>query len=381
MAKQQGGGGGQQGGGDSSMGPIWVMVLLLFTVFFIWKLAHQYIVAFVFYLNILQGKLVSFFINDPVLKQTIYIMQTIDPAAVSWDQFLQLTRIVGDYIRYPVLISVIFLGIVLYRSDIKLKFRKAHSMKTLRAQEQNNWLAIMPVVKEDLIETDINKGPWAMALTPIEFGRKYKLLKQVDPLSTDAQNTEVLTAAIKKADTKRVFTLQLGANWDGFEHCPGHVCALAAVFMARINRDKKAASFILESLDRGYAEGKLDFSIAKPTLDKYVNTPLIQEILPKHAYTLTVMASLLEAARLDGVVPTAEFLWLKPTDRRLWYMLNCIGRQTPFAEVAGPFAHWRAEKVMGRRSMIPMIDEATKALEIAINEVKLSPKELEGLEA
>lgn len=61
-------------------------------------------------------------------------------------------------------------------------------------------------------------------------------------------------------------------------------------------------------------------------------------------------------------------------------MLNCVGRQTPFVEVAGPFAHWRAEKVMGRRSLVPMIDEAIKALEVAVKEVKLTPKELQELE-
>ena len=91
------------------------------------------------------------------------------------------------------------------------------------------------------------------------------------------------------------------------------------------------------------------------------------------------MASLIEKARQDGVVPSSEFLWLKPIDRRLWYMMNCVGRQTPFSEISGAFAHWKAEKVMGRRSLTPMIDEAIKALELAIKEVKLSPKELQEL--
>src|SRR3990167_5406800 len=97
-------------------------------------------------------------------------------------------------------------------------------------------------------------------------------------------------------------------------------------------------------------------------------------------YFLTVMASLIEAARDDGVVPCSEFLWLKPTDRRLWYMLNCVGRQTPFSEVGGPFAHWKAEHSLGRPSLVPMIDEAIRALEIAIKQVKLLPKELHQLE-
>ena len=57
-----------------------------------------------------------------------------------------------------------------------------------------------------------------------------------------------------------------------------------------------------------------------------------------------LIASLLEMARIDGVLASAEFLWLKPVDRRMWYMLNCVGRQTAVAEIAGLFAHWQAEK-------------------------------------
>lgn len=352
----------------------------VFNPFLVWKMGHQYIVSFVFHLNILQAKLISFFISNAQLENDVYLMQTIDPATVGWEQFVDLTKSVGDYIRYPVVVILIVLGVFLYKSNITLKFRRAHNMKTLRAQEQHNWKAIMPVVKEDLVSADINKGPWAMALTPMEFARKYKLLKKDDALLDNPDPGQEMTAGVRKGDAKRVFTLQLGPYWDGFERCPPQASALAAVFLARMNRDRNSASSILEALDKSYATGKIDFSVAKPILKKYQNTEIVQEIVAKHAYLLTVMASLLEAAREDGVVPTSEFLWLKPIDRRLWYMLNCVGRQTPFAEVAGPFAHWRAEKVMSRRSLVPMIDEAIKALEVAVKEVKLTPKELQELE-
>jgi len=91
------------------------------------------------------------------------------------------------------------------------------------------------------------------------------------------------------------------------------------------------------------------------------------------------MASFLMIAREDGVVASSEFLWLKVVDRRLWDMLNSVGRQTPFAEVGGPFAHWKAEHALKRKALVPMVDEAIRALEIAVREVKLSPKELQEL--
>lgn len=381
MAQQQQSG--QGGGGsssDNSMAAAWLTVLLFISVYFIWVYAHQYIVSFVFFINIWEAKLVNLFIHNHDLTTQIHLMQTVDPAAIEFNQLVSMTRNVGDYVRYPVAFVLITMAVILYLSNISLKFRKTHSMKTLKSQEQYNWPAIMPVIKEDLVSQDINKGPWAMALSPLEFAKKHQLLKKDDALLDSPLPGQEMTAGIRRGDAKRVFTLQLGPYWDGFERCSPPTAALAAVFMARINRDRDAANHILKTLDKTASLGKPDYSIAKPTLKKYQRTELIQEIVARHAYTLTVMASLLLASRDDGVVPSSEFLWLKPVDRRLWYMLNCVGRQTPFAEVGGPFAHWRAEKEMGRRSLVPMIDEAINALEIAVKEIRLTPRQMQELE-
>lgn len=375
MAQQQ-----QQSGSDNSMAPIWIMVLLFITAYILWAVGHEYIVKFVFVVNIWQARLVNLFINNQELTNQIYLMQTLDPATVSWDQMVNLAGDVGNYMRYPVVLVLGVLAIILYNSNIKLKYRRAHDMKTLRAQEQFNWPAIMPIVKEDLVSQDVNKGPWAMALTPMEFARKNNLLRKDDALLDNPLPGEEMTAAIRRGDAKRVFTMQLGPYWDGFERCPPPAYALAAVFIARMNRDRDAANNILATLDKTFVEGKPDFSVARPVIKKYQNTESVQEIIAKHAYMLTVLASFLEGARDDGVVPSSEFLWLKPVDRRLWYMLNCIGRQTPYSEVAGPFAHWKAEKSLGRRSLVPMIDEAIRALEIAVKEVKLTPRQMGELE-
>lgn len=367
-------------GGDNSLAPVWIIILLFFSGFIIWKLGHEYIVKFVFFINIWEGKLINLFINNPLLTEQINLMQTVPTAGIDWETLVLMTRDIGNYMRYPIVFILLVLAVYLYRSNIILKYKKAHNMNTLRAQEQFNWPAIMPVVKEDLVSQDVNQGPWAMALTPMEFARKYNLLRKDDVLLDNQTPGLEMTAGVRKGDAKRVFTMQLGPYWDGFEHCSPQAYALAAVFMARMNRDRDAANLILHTLDKTYVAGKPNFSVARPVMKKYQNSEAVQEIISKHAYVLTVMGSLIAAARDDGVVPSSEFLWLKPVDRRLWYMLNCIGRQTPYSEVAGPFAHWRAEKEMGRRSLVPMIDEAIRALEIAIKEIKLTPRQMQELE-
>ncbi|RUR12249.1 type IVB secretion system coupling complex protein DotM/IcmP [Legionella sp. km772] len=367
-------------GGDNSLAPVWITVLVFITAWAIWTLGHQHIVSFVFFLNIWEGKLINLFLNNPLLQEQITLMQTVPTAGVDWSTMVTMTKEIGDYMRYPIALILIVLATLLYKSNLILKYKKAHNMNTLRAQEQFNWPAIMPIVKEDLVSQDVNQGPWAMALTPMEFARKHKLLRKDDALLDNQMPGMEMTAGLRKGDAKRVFTMQLGPYWEGFEHCSPQAYALCAVFMARMNRDRDGANLILHTLDKTYVAGKPDFSVARPIMKKYQNTEGVQEIVAKHAYVLTVISSLLTAARNDGVVPSSEFLWLKPVDRRLWYMLNCVGRQTPYAEVAGPFAHWRAERELGRRSLVPMIDEAIRALEIAIKEVKLSPRQMEELE-
>ncbi len=207
----------QQGGGDNSLAPVWVTILVVLTAFVVWKLAHQYIVAFIFQINILQAQIINFFIGSDVLSKEIYIMQTVDPGAVDWGQLIMLTESIGNYLRYPFIIVLAVLAYVLYTSNVTLKYRKTYSMKTLRNQEQHTWSAIMPVVKANLVEQDVNKGAWAMALSPMEFARKYKLLKKDDALLEKPVPGMEMTAGLKRADAKRVFTLQLGPYWEGFE--------------------------------------------------------------------------------------------------------------------------------------------------------------------
>lgn len=370
----------QQSQGDNAYGPIWIVLGLFVCGYIVWKYGHAQIVSITFYVNLIQAKLINLFIQSTSLSNDIYMMETLNPASVTWDQLVQYTENVGSYSKYLVVFVLGVLAYYLYKSDITLRFRKVHDMKTLRIQEQANWPAIMPVVPKKLEEEDISTGVWAMALSPMEFARKYNLLKKDDVLLDNPVHGQEMTAGVRRGDAKRVFTLQLGPYWDGFKHCPPHAAALAAIFLSRANRDRDSATKILTSLDRGCAEGKMDYSLGLSVLSKYENTPVVQQISDKHAYLMTFMASLLQTARLDGVVPSSEFLWLKTVDRRLWYMLNCVGRQTPFAEVGGPFAHWRAEQVMGRRLLIPMIDEAIKALEVAVKEVKLSPQEMQELQ-
>jgi intracellular multiplication protein IcmP len=287
---------------------------------------------------------------------------------------------VGHYLRYP--FGVLLLGMAgrVYMKNVGLKFRRTYSMVTLREQEQNNWPQIMPVISKNLISENVQLGPWAMAMTPMEFAKQFNLLKRDEFAQHGFSNLSTpLTATVKKGEARRVFTLQLGPYWNDFDALPVQTKALAAIFIAKINRDRDGATKLLKALNLSAAKGRLDVSTVPALLNKHRNTELVQEIVQKHAYVMTVMAALLQAARQDGVLASSDFLWLKPIDRRLWYVLNNVGRQTAFVEVSGVFAHWQVERALDKKCLMPMVEEAVKALDLAIKEVKMSPKDWGGL--
>ena len=205
---------------------------------------------------------------------------------------------------------------------------------------------ITPVVHLDLIKTDIDTGPWAMAMNPMQFCKRYKLLDEVRVERHEGmtrKDWDRIDVVLRRGKANKIFVMQLGGLWKSVNQLSPHAKALFAVFAARIAADSKGAAEVLSKIAIS-SSGKLNFSGTDALLKKHINHKIVQKIIQNHAYELTVMASMLEAARQDGVQASADFLWLKPLDRRLWYTLNTVGRQTPFAEVAGVYAHWLAEK-------------------------------------
>lgn len=330
--------------------------------FGIWYFAHAEIVSGYFYLKRAEIAGIQFFI--PALGDEVKDLIELSPGSVVFSQLSTIARVIGEYLRVPFGIVLFLLaGVLFFRSSVGW-YRQTYNMHSLLSMEVQNWPQEIPVLPLDLVKTDIDTGTWAMALTPIQFAEKYKLIDE------DAVEYEkgAPVASLLQERTTSVFVMQLGPLWTKVEGLPPHAKALYAAFAARACRASDESRNFLNALSRSAAQGVIDFSGTDVLLKKYANQPSIVEQTSKHAYVLCVLASLLLLARSDGVLASADFLWLKPVDRRLWFMLNTVGRQTAYVEVAGPWAHWLAERRLKRRILSPMVEEATKALAVSFKE-------------
>lgn len=366
MAAPQGGG--QQS--DNSMGMIWVVVgiCVLFTA--IWVAFKSEIIVALLSLKLAEIKFLARYNPGYFLP----IQNQIESALMLRDKLTlaQVSEVAGQaglVVRFPLTGIAMIFCFLIYITNSTRHFKNTYDMKQLAKFEVQNWPQITPILKLNLLSDDISKGDWAMALTPMQFCKKYQLIEEIQENQSSVRRQKgAIRVNLKMGQAAQLFAQQLGGLYPGVQKLPAYVRALFAVFAARINADTQVAQDLLLQMSKT-ANQSIDFSGADQLLEKHLKSKLVQEILQTHAYTYTVMASMLEGARADGVQASADFLWLKPLDRRLWYVLNTVGRQTPFVEVAGVFAHWIAEKTAGAKLVVPVIEEAVKALDIALHEV------------
>ena len=240
-------------------------------------------------------------------------------------------------------------------------------MAKLRQSESVIWPQINPTMHLDLVSENIFEGPWAMPENPMEFAKRNRLIEELPvPIDPFLAKRGLIEINIIPDRARAVFSNQMGPLLGDLNQLPIHTKALFGIFAARAVNDTKGANELMINISRSCAKGKPDFTGAQELLRKHYNTKEISKIFSTHAYVYTMMTSLLEHARTNGVLATADFLWLKPIDRRLWYVLNCTGRHTAFCEIAGPFSHWRAEKALKRKVIRPMVDQAIVALNEAV---------------
>lgn len=367
---------------DNSAAILWWVAIIFVVIGATWYVFKKYIISGYLLIKLYEidflstilsfmGRYVS--VNTSGLDQirSIIAYARLYPDKITYPDLISLGTVVGDWFRLPLALLMLALAVTVYLGSATRVFRRIYNMQELAKLEKANWPQISPVIGLDLLKTDIDVGPWAMAMTPMQFCKRYRLLEEVRPERREGMSRrdwDKIEVVLKRGEANKIFVMQLGQLWKGVDALPPHAKALFAVFAARINADSKAAADLIKQLNLS-SSGTLNLTGVDELLKKHENTKLVQQVVQSHGYVMTVMAAMLEAAREDGVQPSADFLWLKPLDRRLWYTLNTVGRQTPFIEVAGIFAHWVAEKEAGRKLLVPVIEEASHALELALKEV------------
>ena len=166
-------GGGQ--GGDHSYDILWGMAAVAVIAAIVWYLYRAQIAVGFLTLKIYEldamnylGKLVNHPYYFEPLRQSLILARE-GAANADYMDLLNKGGKVGMYLRIPFVVLLVLMGIVVYITNTSRVYRRTYGMMDFAKLESRNWPQIMPVMNMDLIKTDIDTGPWAMALTPMLF--------------------------------------------------------------------------------------------------------------------------------------------------------------------------------------------------------------------
>lgn len=351
--------GSQKDSGDLEI--IWIIVGVLALLLGIFVIFRAQILTVVLTIKYFELRTISFFmVNQHYESLSIWLNQQ-DPNRVSLDELSLLSSEIGNTIKYPCIFLCFFFAIVIYFKHPKRFFRETENMHTLAQKVSTIFPAINVTKGVNLVKTPINTGPWAMAMTPIEFMKLYTL---------GIRDPKTGKITIDQYKTKLAFTKQLGPLFPGIDALAPHEKAIFAILSAFINYKRDEGEAAMEAIvgqitPEQIKKKKIPYHTDN-LLKKYRKTAPVEAILKKHAYTSTVFTQMLVEARQSGIILNSLMLWLKPIDRNMWYVINNVGRKAVFIEAAAVHAHWLSEKRLGFAIKQAMIDEAIFALDEAI---------------
>ena len=356
--------GGQQQNNDN--GELLVIFFGLAIVIAIYFFAGVYIKEY--YVNIKLWQLTIINTIFPIQSNTELIAFIKNNSIVMIDKNTAIT--IGNRVSYflnPLLLIFIVISLTYIRNNLFLskKFNKNYSRKELLQQEKEEWCFLMPIADLNLDKVDPTTGDWASAKKPQTIVMDYRLLNKPNDLNS-----------LNEDKALKYFHAQLGKLLIDLDSLPTVQKALLGCFFAHYKLEKDIAYNAMLEISKSFSpKSKPNFEAGLKLFEEYKNDEKILKIAKRHAYVYTFFAEIFNQSKSKGVIVTRYFIWLKPLDRQLYLLLNSVGREVPFVEVAGIFSHWQYEKRLKRAMQTIFAEDAIIGLKEELFNVKLKESE------
>lgn len=99
----------------------------------------------------------------------------------------------------------------------------------------------------------------------------------------------------------------------------------------------------------------LNHPLALELFEAYADNASAHHLMAVHHWEYTALTQLLIQAKLKGKMGHWDFMWLKPQNRVLFYVMNTVGRDVPHAEAAVAFIMHKFERSAGPLGRVPIV--------------------------
>jgi hypothetical protein len=235
-------------------------------------------------------------------------------------------------------------------------------------------------------------GEWALAQGPLQFAAANRLLlidqsSRYGPwqLMDEATGMARLDSPCLKGSLgldiegcAYLFARQAGRRFDGaVGDLPVYRRALALAFMAHYDDQKDLAFSVFDALSSSWDPKTHGVEVpGLAALGERYGGFSHPELTLHQAFENVWFMALLRLARRKGSLPSSLWIWLKPTDRTLFYVLNQVGGRAAWCEGAGAWSHFLKERDLGRAVGNPVVGQALRSLEAALIQEGWIPKDI-----
>lgn len=259
------------------------------------------------------------------------------------------------YLVIPVTLSVSFAWRAARHPVVRAT--RVHTIQSLLEVQSRSFSAVAPVLRRDL--SNDRSPEWASSMHPEEWIVEHGL---------------IVSERLELDRTRDLLVRQLGKPINALSQLSDTEKALFAIFGLRVFfKDLEASKALLDALNYSAinAQSRPNLALAHEAFERCAKAKAARDWLLKHPYPRTMLTALLIESRQMGVLPSSNFIWLKPLDRALWYPLNTAGRKVAFMESAGVFNQMQAEEVAWDNDCVlsaPHVEDAIKALQRYLEE-------------
>ncbi|MDR3135679.1 MAG: hypothetical protein LBU69_06265 [Deltaproteobacteria bacterium] len=297
----------------------------------------------------------------------------------------------------PVTVSLTIGLMALARArDPGQRFKRQHDMWSLLLVSSRHFSCLRPIAKAGPITAkDHFAGEWAIARTPLQFalesgillgprGMPYKPGEVIDyqsGLPWDGNEALGKENALDAQKLRGILVGQLGNVFDGrIEGLPDRQLALASAFLAHAAERREEAARIFDSLSESWSPKghEVDARLARAALGNPGLSWGRAKLIGHQSFVNVWFMALLELAREKGALPSSLWIWLRPTDRLLFYSLNQVGGGVAWAEAVGAYSHLEAEKWALKALPEPRVEPAVNALEKSLIQEGYLPAKVAG---
>lgn len=253
-------------------------------------------------------------------------------------------------------------GLITWRNVSARAPSRKHDLESLIAQEASYYPQVT-MFKNVHPEKDspVTAGSFAWRTRPDYWLIQKKIYVGFTPNHDEATNWQPRDGAIDAEMLREALVAQLGAPVTSLAAADVNYRRVLAILCAQACLDFDTAEQLVKSYGLAFGkEGDLAAAdqAGDAALAKYASDRRVTSVLSKHGFLTTFTHALFLRAKHNGNLPPNLFLWVKPLDRTLWYIISDCGIQRPSIETAAIRSHYEWEKGVGHAIQIPCIEPA-----------------------